>query len=120
MPCPLFLPGLLLPLSDMYAGECSADCEAPLSIEKLTRCCNPGYARNRCTSAATAEADSHRFLVCSDDGGTIEIAWASERDHHPIAVGKLRFNHALPAAAGPLEHQARACAQNYLHQTGCL
>jgi hypothetical protein len=105
-------------MSDFYTGGCSADPATPLSIEKLTRCCNPGYARTVCAHAATAEADSHRFLVTSDDGGLVEIAWASERDHHPIAVGTLRIARELPAAAGPLEHQARACALTYLHQTG--
>jgi hypothetical protein len=105
-------------MSDMYAGECSADCGASLSLDRLTHCCNPGYARTRCANAATAEADSHRFLVISDTGGSIEIAWASERDHHPIAVGKLRFKHEPEVASGPLEHQARACAQAYLHRTG--
>jgi len=118
MPCPLFLPGSLLPLSDIYAGKCSADSRISLSIETLTRCCNPGYARAVCPYAARTETDSHRFLVTSDDGGSIEVAWASERDHHPVAVGKVCFKHAPDAVSGPLEHQARAFVLTYLHQTG--
>jgi len=89
-------------------------------VDKLTRCCNPGYAREVCAHAATVEADSHRFLIRSDDGVTIEIAWAAERNHHPLAVGVLGITHALHPANGPLEHQARACAAAYLHQTGQL
>jgi hypothetical protein len=120
MACPLFLPGPRLPMSEIYAGECSADSGASLSMEKLTRCCNPGYARTLCERAAASDIDSYRFLVCSDEGGSIEIAWASEHNHHPIAVGTLRLDHALSQAAGPLDHQARACAQSYLRQTGRL
>jgi hypothetical protein len=114
------MPGSPLPLSNIYAGECSADSGAVLSVDKLTRCCNPGYARTLCEFAASSEIDSYRFLVRSDDGGSTEVAWASERDHHPVAVGTLRIDHHLKPATGPLEHQARACAQTYLHQTGRL
>ncbi len=118
MACPLFLPGSLLPMSDFYAGECAADSGAPISREKLTRCCNPGYARSICAHAAGSDVDSHRFLVMSDDGLSIEVAWAAERDHHPIAVGTFRIARELPAVADPLEHQARACAQAYVSRAG--
>jgi hypothetical protein len=120
MPCPLFLPGSLLPLSEIFAGSCAADRGAELSLDKLTRCCNPGYARGCCEPAAGAEADSFRFLVRSDDGAFIEIAWASEFNHHPLAVGTLRIARSLAPALTPLEHQARACAATYLHRTGQL
>jgi hypothetical protein len=118
MPCPLFLPGAQLPLSDIFGGTCAADSDAELSTDKLTQCCNPGYARARCRHAASVEADSNRFLVRSDDGACIEIAWATEFNHHPIAVGTLRIGRAGAPAADPLEHQARACADAYLRQTG--
>jgi len=118
MPCPLFLPGTPLPLSDIFGGACSAEPEAEISRDKLSLCCNHGYAREVCAHAAAVEADSHRFLVRSDDGDSIEIAWATERNHHPLAVGMLRIARALPPANGTLEHQARACAAIYLRQTG--
>ena len=120
MPCPLFLPGGPLPLSDIFGGVCSADPASELSVDKLTRCCNPGHARGLCEHAATVGADSHRFLVRADDGVTIEVAWAAERNHHPLAAGTLRITRVLEPANGPLEHQARACATAYLHQTGQL
>jgi hypothetical protein len=118
MACPLFMPGSLLPLSDIYAGGCAANSAAILSTEKLARCCNPGYARTLCEEAAAAEADSYRFLVRSDDGSSIEVAWATERNHHPIAVGTLHIGRVPNRAVGPLEHQARVCAQAYLYRTG--
>lgn len=120
MACPLFLPGSRLPLSETYGGECSADSGAALSTDKLTRCCNPGYARSLCERAAASDVDSHRFLVRSDDGVSVEIAWSAERNHHPVAVGMLRFDRDSAPTAGPLEHQARACVQVYLRQTGRL
>jgi hypothetical protein len=116
----LFLPASPLPLSDIHGGACSVDPKTDLSIDKLTRCCNPGYARTRCEHAAAAQADSNRFLVRSEDGISIEIAWATELNHHPVAVGSLRVPRTLPPAARPLEHQARACAAAYLHRTGQL
>jgi len=118
MPCPLFRPGSPLPLSEVFAGTCATDPSAELSAEKLTRCCNPGYARANCRHAAAIEADSVRLLVRSDDGAAIEIAWASEFNHHPVAVGTLRISRSLPAVSTTLEHQARACAAAYLHRTG--
>ena len=125
MPCPLFLPDSPLPLSEIFAGTCAADPGAELPVDKLTRCCNPGYARGCCEFAASAEADSVRFLVRSDDGASTEIAWASEFNHHPLAVGTLHIartaswgNASRAPASTPLEHQARACAATYLHRTG--
>lgn len=120
MPCPLFLPGSPLPLSDLFGGVCSVDPEAELSIDKLTRCCNPGHARHSCPQAALSETDSVRFLVRSDDGVLIDVAWVTERNHYPIAVGSLRISRCLEPAATTLEHQARAVAAAYLHQTGKL
>ena len=120
MPCPLFLPGSPLPVSEIFAGGCAADPGAELTLDKLTRCCNPGYARGCCRHAATVEADSVRFLVRSDDGAFIEIAWASEFNHHPLAVGTLHIARSLAPASTPLEHQACACAATYLHRTGQL
>lgn len=126
MPCPLFLPGSLLPLSGIYSGACAADPLAEIAIDKLTRCCNPGYARSCCPHAAGIEADSNRFLIRACDGGSVEIAWATESNHHPLAVGTLKIPRTMlsvgPALAAtePLEHQARSCAAAYLHQTGQL
>lgn len=92
----------------------------PLTREMLTRACNPGHARSLCVHAAAAQADSLRFLVRSDDGRFVEVAWAEERNHHPVAVGTLQVARTDFVAATPLEHQARACAAGYLRQTGAL
>jgi hypothetical protein len=125
MPCPLFLPDpdrkrSHLPLSGIFGGVCQADPAAELTTDKLTRCCNPGYARAHCEHAAAIDADSNRFLVRGADDGFIEIAWATEFNHHPLAVGTLRIPRTLPEVSAPLEQQARACAAAYLRQTGQL
>jgi hypothetical protein len=108
-------------MSDIHNGVCFADPEAAIPLEKLMQCCNPGHARSICLRAETAEIDSFRLMVRSDDGIDIEVAWAGERNHHPVAVGALRLSRpfATPAAT-PLERQARACAEAYLRQTGQL
>jgi len=84
----------------------------------LRECCNRGYARESCQKAAHAEADAARFLVQSDRDGWIEVAWATERNHHPVAVGTLRLETEGPPGTEPLERQARAVACVYLRQKG--
>ncbi len=66
------------------------------------------------------QADSLRFLVRSDDGDSIEVAWAAERNHHPVAVGILRNTPSSGTARRRTERQAQACARNYLRLTGKL
>jgi hypothetical protein len=70
------------------------------------------------------QADAVHFLVRSDDGVTIEVAWAAARNHHPVAVGTLHILHNTLSNPGSpaddLESQARACARNYLRLTGKL
>jgi hypothetical protein len=61
-----------------------------------------------------------RFLVKSDDGISVEVAWAAELNHHPVAVGTLRIPRQPHAPADELEQQAQDCALNYLRLTGKL
>jgi hypothetical protein len=123
MACPLFLPVSPLtgfaseaaPLGDFYGGECSADPGSLVPIDILRHCCNTGYARGTCVRAGQADADATRFLIKADRDGVVEVAWASERDHHPVAVGILQIT-AADAGDEPLERQARACVAVYLRQ----
>jgi len=112
MACPLFLPAL--PPGDLHAGECAGAAGRPIPMETLRRCCNIGYARGECERAAGLDADANRFLVKSDSGGSIEVAWSTERDHHPVAVGILHLTPGAAASQIPLERQAAACAETYL------
>jgi hypothetical protein len=118
MACPLFLPASpLTPLSDLYGGECAAEAVA-LSFDTLL-CCNAGYARGSCRRAAQSEADAFRFSIKANHDGVVDVAWSSERNHHPVAVGILAVDcktDAIPT--GPLERQARAYASAYLRQIG--
>jgi hypothetical protein len=133
MPCPLFLPaspligsslidssliGLTTEASspgDLYGGECAAQPGVLIPVGMLRRCCNTGYARAACEHAAQSDADAFRFLIKSNRDGVVGVAWSSERNHHPVAVGILLVTNAT-AAEGPLERQARACAAAYLGQ----
>lgn len=116
MACPLFLPASpLADFEDIYAGECAAQPGVPIPIDTLRRCCNAGYARGACGHAAQSEVDAFRFLIKANRDGVIGVAWSSERDHHPIAVGTLLVTRD-GEAANPLESQARACVAAYFRQ----
>jgi len=125
MACPLFLPTLPLagappeamPLGDFYTGECAAAPGETIDRETLRRGCNVGYARAFCARAAAhSEADAVRFLARAIRGNQVELAWAMERNHHPVAVGTAFWSEETAAAASPLEYQTRAFARACLRQ----
>jgi hypothetical protein len=113
MACPLFLPEL----SDPCKGQCAGDPAAIIPADTLRHWCTTGYARGVCERAAGSDADAMRFLVKSNRGGTVEVAWAIERNHHPVAVGSFEVTETMTTEQ-PLERQARACAEAYLRQIG--
>jgi hypothetical protein len=130
MACPLFIPSSPLgdlataaaPLGDLYAGRCAASPEAEIEQGTLRRCCNLGYARRHCGRAAQADSDAVRVLVRADDGRQVQVAWAIERDHHPVAVGVETVEVVAGEATGSggltaLAAQVRACAASYARQT---
>jgi hypothetical protein len=126
MACPLFIPTLPLgelvavaaPLGDLYRGHCSADPVAEIEPETLRRYCNFGYARGFCPQASGSEADAVRLLVKGERGSLVEIAWAVERDHHPVAVGVMEVETGCAGvgAGDALALQAFACASAYVRQ----
>jgi hypothetical protein len=114
------MPALQLPgFTDLYGGVCAADTGALIPVDVLRRCCNAGYARDSCLRAAQSDADAFRFLIKANRDEVVDVAWSSERNHHPVAVGTLAVNCGIGATqAGPLERQARAYAAQYLRQIG--
>ena len=124
MPCPLFLPALPLagfpgdisPVGALHGGECAAQPDTLIPVDTLRRCCNTGYARAACAHAAQSDADAFQFLIKSNRDGVVGVAWSSERNHHPVAVGTLLVTDASPAE-GPLERQARAYVAAYFRQS---
>ena len=71
-----------------------------------------------CARAAQSDADAFRFLIKAHRDGVVDVAWSSERNHHPVAVGILAISSIAGAPeSGPLERQARAYAAAYLRQT---
>jgi len=127
MACPLFIPSSPLgelvsgsvPLGDLYAGNCAADPDLAVHADTLRHYCNFGYARGHCERASRSDADAARFMVRAARGDIVEIAWAVERNHHPVAVGTVEVDtRAMPAAvADVLARQAYACASAYARQS---
>jgi len=123
MSCPLFLPSSPLAgfasetssLGDFYGGECAVQPAALIPVDTLRRCCNSGYGRAACEHAAQSDADAFRFLIKSHSDGVVQVAWSSERNHHPVAVGTLQVS-GPGDTADPLERQARAFASAYFRQ----
>jgi hypothetical protein len=120
MACPLFVPASpLTGFADLYGGECAAETEALIPVGVLRQYCNAGYARDSCQRAAQSDADAFRFLIKANRDGVVDVAWSSERNHHPVAVGTLTVDCRIGTTAEePLESQARACAAAYLSQIG--
>jgi hypothetical protein len=124
MACPLFVPASpLMGFTDLYGGECAAEAGALIPVvipdAVLRQCCNAGYARDSCKRAAQSDADVFRFAIKANRDGIVEVAWSSERNHHPVAVGTLAVDCGADATdAGPLERQARVYAAAYLLQHG--
>lgn len=126
MACPLFIPTAPLgelvsaaaPLGDLYGGHCAADRSAVIEPETLRRYCNFGYARGCCPRAATSDADAARFMVRAARGSIVDVAWAMERNHHPVGVGRMEIETNSPAPGDDLlARQAHACARSYIRQT---
>jgi hypothetical protein len=117
MPCPFFLPALAAPeFGDPPDGDCLAEPGRALSNDWRTRLCTRGYARLECPLAAGASADAYQFLIQSHAAGVFRVAWSSERDHGPLAVGVLEIRETDPCDS-PLERQARAVVHAYLART---
>lgn len=128
MACPLFIPTLPLseivaiapPLGALFDGVCAAEPSAAIEPDILRRYCNYGYARGQCIRAGQTTADAVRFAVRGQDADTVEVAWAVESNHHPVAVGRISVNANCEAAPGNLlAGQVRACASAYLRQSAC-
>ena len=112
MACPLFQP--VASLGDYYAGDCASATNETIPPDTLRHCCNTGYARRVCPRVCRYRKPMRfEFVLRADRGGEIELGWAMERNHHPLAVGVML----LPETAStPLEYQAKAFGASYLSQ----
>lgn len=115
--CPLFLPATAAPLTGVFSGECAANPGGSIADDTIRECCNRGHARTACPRAAEVEADSICFLIKSDRDGIVEVAWALERNHHPLKVGAVLVDGSRPSG-NTLDRQAFAFAQHYRNQKG--
>ena len=88
-----------------------------IPADTLRECCNIGYARGVCERAAQSDSDAFRFAIKANRKGVVEVAWSSERNHHPVAVGTLVVDNTTPDDE-PLTRQAHIFAMSYLRQIG--
>ena len=131
MACPYFEPRTKfrdaitsMPLGDVWSGICRANAGAPHEpdVNALTEFCNMGYARGKCPSFPdTTAPDAVRFMIARDQDQMIQIAYVTERDHHPHAHGSLEYSRAaaaFPETCGDplLEKQAQAYALSYVRR----
>jgi hypothetical protein len=135
MSCPYFYPmqpraedadsrSAMLPLGNFWAGVCraapGADC-AP-DEEVVRALCHLGYARGQCPRFPAEElADAVRFVIRGDDGGSLHLYYVLERDHHPLAHGRLEYSLGeatfAEAPANPIiRRQAEAYVASYLRR----
>ena len=135
MACPFFDPAERLDdrsstrparfsLGDPYSGICLADSAAPYSpgAEELVAWCNRGHARGECARFPAGPApDAANFIVSRDEGGLVEIRFAVQRDHRPLAHGALQYSvreRAFLAQPEPpwIGRQAAAYVRSYLRR----
>ena len=127
MACPFFEPlerrsrasdvrDAMLPLGDSWAGLCRAvpDQPVPPAEADLRPLCNLGYARGNCARFPGSDGpDAVRFAIKQDTGGSLDIAYVVERDHHPFANGNLLDPAPAPVSGELLARQAAAYAESY-------
>jgi hypothetical protein len=132
MACPYFYPvegragSATLPLGGWWKGVCLAVPGAPQAEgESNGWCdtnCNLGYARGECARFPAGEGpDAVRFTISSHESTSIRIYYVVERDHYPLAHGRLEYSTARAGFATPpetatLERQAQAYVESYLRR----
>ncbi len=109
----------MLPLGGRWDGLCcAATGEAYQPLREMLRTCNLGYARETCARFPMAcGPDAVRFAVRGDDGVTLSVSYALERDHRPFEHGVLEYSLTRDEIVSPcresLRHQAEAYARSY-------
>lgn len=128
MACPWFFPlerlgsaESILPLGDVWGGECRAPGMEPAAPERsaLLRHCNLGYARGACRRIPAHGADAVRFAVARDEAGAVSLCCVLERDYLPYGRADLRYDVEAGRFTEPhpelmLARQARAYLESYL------
>jgi hypothetical protein len=126
--CPYFYPtesrdtSALLPLGDLWQGQCFSEPDSPASpLDPV--CCNLGYARGQCARFPQAPGpDAVRFTILQDEGACVRIYYVQERDHHPFAHGAMECTADAgfgPAGVEPLlQRQASAYVASYRRRKG--
>ena len=86
----------MLPLGDLWNGECRANPThaCPPDEAAIRPLCNLGYARGNCARfpASSEIPDAVRFTIARHEGGLVRLYYVIERDHHPFAHGPLEYS----------------------------
>lgn len=93
-----------LPLGAGFCGTCRASAaETSIPDEDLRERCNLGYARGCSRLPVDRRADCVRFAVASDDGTRIALYYIYEREHAPVAWGRVEYDCAAASWPSPLD-----------------
>ena len=103
-----------LPLGGGFCGTCRANAQVfSPNAATLRDSCNLGHAHGCARVPMERPADSLRFSVAKDDGERVLLHYVFERDHAPVAHGRLEYHCATrqwPAAlTDPCAQQQADC-----------
>lgn len=128
MACPWFFPverlgtaESMLPLGDVWNGECRAPGMEPAAPDRagLIRNCNLGYARGVCRRVPAEGADAVRFAIACHEGPTVNLCCVLEREYLPFSRLDLNYDveagrFTAPQPEAVIARQARAYLESYL------
>ncbi|SRR5581483_2529284 len=135
MACPYFYPAepmagsgarhAMLPLGDIYCGECRADAVHPFLPDHhvLLSCCNLGYAHECRQFPANGGADAARFRIARHSDASLRIDYVLEKNHHPLEHGALEYDVLADRFINGhtnafVQRQAEAYLKSYLRRRG--
>jgi hypothetical protein len=112
----------MLPLGDMWEGECGAPQGGIPDAPTSRQFCNMGYSRGRCGAFPEGDGpDAVRFALEAADGPLLRIAYALERGHFPFELGMVECSAesgevARRSGTWDVSPQAHAYALSYLRR----
>ena len=135
MSCPFFIPREAaddiafphpgrLPLGRGWRGACSVPGHEQATLgPKELESCNLGYAKSCSRLPRERSSDAMRFAVVRDSKGQVSVEFVLEREHLPVAHGRLQFdrqsrNWTPPHPDERIQSKAERFLEAYLKRTG--
>lgn len=134
MSCPFFIPREpaddiafphpeRLPLGRSWRGACSAPGHEQAALDpKELESCNLGYAHSCARLPQERSSDAMRFVASHDGEGQVSLQFVLEREHLPVAHGRLLFDVRMgiwlpPHPDGRIQRKAECFLDAYLERT---